>query len=88
MPGDKFVSLDGIPVEQFSDVQRYVPCAPATIEVVMERDGEMLTFEVTPERLEIEDRFGNKMEQGIIGVLNDRRPAVSGRAYGVGESFA
>jgi regulator of sigma E protease len=58
------------------------------IEMVMERDGELLTFEVTPERLEIEDRFGNKMEQGIIGVLNDRQTGGHRiERYGVGESF-
>ncbi|MAS07376.1 MAG: RIP metalloprotease RseP [Ahrensia sp.] len=89
MPGDKFVSLDGIPVEQFSDVQRYVSIRSGeTIEMVMERAGEMLTFDVTPERLEIEDRFGNKMEQGIIGVLNDRQTGGHRiEHYGVGESF-
>jgi regulator of sigma E protease len=89
MPGDRFVSVDGIPVEQFSDVQRYVSVRSGEpIEMVMERDGEMLTFDVTPERLEIEDRFGNKMEQGIIGVLNDRKTGGHRvEHYGVGESF-
>lgn len=88
-PGDRFVSLDGIPVEEFSDVQRYVSVrAGTTITMVMERDGEQLTFEVTPERLEIEDRFGNKMEQGIIGVVNNSQ--TGGRRverYGIGESL-
>jgi regulator of sigma E protease len=85
----EFVSLDGIPVEQFSDVQRYVSVRSGEpIEMVMERDGETLTFDVTPERLEIEDRFGNKMEQGIIGVLNDRQTGGHRvEHYGVGESF-
>jgi regulator of sigma E protease len=88
-PGDKFVSLDGMPVEQFSDVQRYVAVrAGTTIEVVMERDGELLTFEVTPELLEMEDRFGNKLEQGIIGVVNDNETGGQRvESYGVGESF-
>jgi len=88
-PGDKFVSLDGMPVEQFSDVQRYVTVrAGTTIEVVMERDGELLTFEVTPELLEMEDRFGNKLEQGIIGVVNDNETGGQRvESYGVGESF-
>ncbi|QKV18104.1 RIP metalloprotease RseP [Oricola thermophila] len=88
-PGDRFISLDGIPVEEFSDVQRYVSVrAGTTITMVMERDGERLTFEVTPERLEIEDRFGNKMEQGIIGVVNNNQ--TGGRRverYGIGESL-
>ena len=88
-PGDKFISLDGMPVKQFSDVQRYVSVRAGTpIEVVMERDGRMLTFEATPEQLEIKDRFGNKMEQGIIGVLNDSQTGGHRiENYGVGESF-
>jgi len=71
-PGDIFISLDGNPVDSFADVQRYVsPRADRPITFVMERDGEQFTRVITPERLEIEDRFGNKSEQGIIGVIND-----------------
>ncbi|MFZ2099575.1 MAG: RIP metalloprotease RseP [Oricola sp.] len=88
-PGDRFVSLDGIPVKQFSDVQRYVSVRAGTpIEMVMERDGKDLTFAVTPERLEIKDRFGNKMEQGVIGVLNDSKTGGHRiENYGLGESI-
>lgn len=88
-PGDRFVSLDGLPVEEFSDVQRYVSVRAGTpINIVMERNGELLTFVVVPERLEIEDRFGNKMEQGIIGVVNNRDAGkYRVEKYGIGESF-
>lgn len=69
-PGDLFVSLDGQPVESFTDVQRYVsPRAGITIDFEIERDGAPINVTITPERLEIEDRFGNKIEQGIIGVI-------------------
>ncbi|WP_306119946.1 MULTISPECIES: RIP metalloprotease RseP [unclassified Roseitalea] len=71
-PGDVFVSLDGNRVESFADVQRYVaPRAGEPIDFVVERDGEQVTVTITPERLEIEDRFGNRMEQGVIGVVNN-----------------
>ena len=88
-PGDRFVSLDGEPVAQFSDVQRYVNIrAGMPIKFVMERDGKLLTFELTPKLLEMEDRFGNKMEQGIIGVINDNQTGGQRiETYGVGESF-
>lgn len=88
-PGDKFVSLDGEPVEQFSDVQRYINVRAGTpVEIVMERDGKLLTFEVTPKLLEMKDRFGNKLEQGIIGVVNDKQTGGQRiETYGVGESF-
>ncbi|GAB4354520.1 MAG: RIP metalloprotease RseP [Oricola sp.] len=89
-PGDRFVSLDGEPVKEFSDVQRYINVrAGEPVEIVMDRGGKLLTFHVTPKLLEMKDRFGNTMEQGIIGVVNDRQ--TGGRrveTYGVGESFA
>lgn len=88
-PGDRFVSVDGNRVREFSDVQRYVSVRwGQPIEMVMDRDGALLTFDVTPERLEITDRFGNKMEQGVIGVLNNRQTGGHRiEQYGVGESL-
>ncbi|MEO0542551.1 MAG: RIP metalloprotease [Pseudomonadota bacterium] len=75
-PGDIFVSLDEMPVETFADVQRYVtPRADIPINMVLNRDDVRIEIVVTPERLEIEDRFGNKMEQGVIGVLAAREDA-------------
>lgn len=72
LPGDRFVSLDGRMIDSFADVQRYVaPRAGMPIDVVVDRNGETLALTITPERLEIEDRFGNTIEQGIIGVVNN-----------------
>ncbi|TCD13210.1 RIP metalloprotease RseP [Oricola cellulosilytica] len=72
-PGDVFVSVDGRPVAQFSDIQRYVAVrAGQPIELVMRRGDALVDFTLVPERLEIEDRFGNKIEQGVIGVVNNR----------------
>ncbi|MEO1702065.1 MAG: RIP metalloprotease RseP [Pseudomonadota bacterium] len=88
-PGDIFVSLDGMPVETFADVQRYVgPRAETPIKMVLKRDGRDIEILVTPERLEIEDRFGNKMEQGVIGVLAAREDAsFRTQDFGPGEAF-
>ncbi|WP_018687798.1 RIP metalloprotease RseP [Ahrensia kielensis] len=87
--GDIFVSVDGASVETFSDVQRYVaPRAETPIVMRMRRGDEELDLTVTPERLEIEDRFGNKMEQGIIGVTNNSEVGnFRKREYGIGESL-
>lgn len=72
MPGDIFVSLDGQTVAKFSDVQRYVsPRAEIPIQMIVSRDGKEVELIVTPERLETEDQFGNKLEQGVIGVVNN-----------------
>ena len=72
LAGDVFVALDGRPVESFTDMQRYIaPRAQLPVIATVRRDGQEFTVQITPERLEIEDRFGNKIEQGIIGVVND-----------------
>ena len=71
-PGDKFLALDGIEVSQFSDVQRYVtPRSDTPIKMSILRDNQEVTLVVTPKRLEIEDNFGNKIEHGVIGVINN-----------------
>ncbi len=70
-PGDRFVSLDGSPVVTFEDVQRYVqPRAGLPIIFVMDRNGEAFEATVTPDASEITDRFGNRITQGLIGVMN------------------
>lgn len=88
LPNDVFVSLDGVEVAEFSDVQRYVsPRADQPIQMVLNRGGSEIALTVTPNRLEVEDRFGNKIEQGVIGVINNAE--VGNRRvqeYGVGES--
>ncbi len=73
-PGDVFVSLDGVAVETFSDVQRYVaPRADTPIVFAMTRNDGPFTVTITPERLSIDDRFGEKIEQGVIGVVNNEQ---------------
>lgn len=88
-PGDRFVSLDGHPVSSFGDVQRYISIrAGEPIHIVMDRDGKQYEATMVPQLLSIKDRFGNEMEQGIIGVVNDR--STGGRRiqhYGPGEAF-
>lgn len=72
LPGDRFVSLDGISVETFSDVQRYVSArAGDSIDVVVNRDGEELSFVIVPEISERTDPLGNTVKVGLIGVWND-----------------
>lgn len=72
LPGDRFVAIDGVEVEIFDDVQRYVSVRPEVpITVTMDRQGEMVDVTLTPERTEISDPFGNKMEVGRIGVVTN-----------------
>lgn len=88
-PGDRFVSLDGQPMDSFGEVQRYISVrAGQPVEIVMERDGTEYTATLVPERLPIKDRFDNEIEQGIIGVVNTRDTGGHRlETYGVGQAF-
>ncbi|CAN7350867.1 RIP metalloprotease RseP [Rhizobium sp. LjRoot254] len=73
IPGDLLVSIDGNPIVTFDDVQRYVsirPSVPMTLTV--KRQGEAVNIPITPKLTEIKDRFGNKIELGIIGIVIDK----------------
>ena len=73
IPGDLLVSIDGNPIVTFDDVQRYVsirPSVPMTLTV--KRKGEAVNIPITPKLTEIKDRFGNKIELGIIGIVVDK----------------
>lgn len=72
LPGDEIVSVDGYVVRGFEDFQRYVATSPARPVVIsLERDGVEKSLELTPEAVEIEDRFGNSQRVGRIGVSRD-----------------
>src|SRR5690606_20304223 len=73
LPGDRMVAIDGTEVTTFEDVRRYVSIRPGTqIEVEVERAGQRLKLPMTPERNETTDRFGNKIEMGLIGIVTDQ----------------
>ena len=94
LPGDVFVAIDGVEVEIFDDVQRYVTARPEVpMTISLERDGAIVDVTLTPARTEITDNFGNKMEVGRIGVItSDDAGNFRVREYGpleaVGEGAA
>jgi regulator of sigma E protease len=68
-PGDVILKIDGRSVHRFEDVQQAVrlnPGVPMTI--VIRRDSEDKTLQVTPSRTELTDRFGNHYEVGLLGI--------------------
>jgi regulator of sigma E protease len=68
-PGDVIRSIDGSTVQRFEDVQQVVrlnPGVPMTI--VVKRDGQEQTLNVTPSRTELTDRFGNHYQIGLLGI--------------------
>lgn len=72
LPGDEIVAVDGYVVRGFEDFQRYVATSPARPVVIdLERGGDVQTLSLTPEAVEVEDRFGNIQRVGRIGVSRD-----------------
>ena len=73
IPGDLLVSIDGNPIVTFDDVQRYVSIRPSVpMTMTVKRGGEAVNIPITPKLTEIKDRFGNKIELGIIGIVVDK----------------
>ncbi|MFB2552145.1 RIP metalloprotease RseP [Ensifer soli] len=73
LPGDRLVSIDGTTVTTFDDVRRYVSVRPEQpITIGIERGGEFLDLTMVPERTELTDEFGNKMEVGLIGIVTNQ----------------
>jgi len=70
--GDTIVSVDGYAVRGFEDFQRYVATSPSR-EVVVDlvRNGAEQTLTLTPEAVQVEDRFGNLQRIGRIGVTRN-----------------
>ena len=55
-PGDRVVSADGQPIEDWEDWVEYVRARPEQgIEVTVERDGALLELELWPDRVELDD---------------------------------
>ena len=68
--GDLFVSIDGIDIAVFGEVKRYIASRPETlVEITINRDGTEQIVSLTPDRKTNKDRFGNEIEEGIMGVI-------------------
>lgn len=73
LPGDVLLALDGKHVATFDDVRRYVSMRPdMPIVVTVRREGAELDLSMVPQRTEITDQFGNKMEVGLIGIVTSQ----------------
>jgi regulator of sigma E protease len=91
-PGDKIVSIGGRAVERFEDVMQIVRLNPGvTMAAVVERDGQAVTLNITPKRVEESDRLGRHQigQLGIRGgaVKYIQRDPVSAVGRAVGETW-
>ncbi|MCB4770011.1 RIP metalloprotease RseP [Ancylobacter sp. Lp-2] len=68
-PHDLILSIDGAPIESFSDMQRIVSAsADVPLSVQIDRGGEHRVLTATPDRREITDTFGNVHRIGVLGI--------------------
>lgn len=66
---DLILSIDGEPIDSFGDMQRVVSVnAERKLAVEVERGGQRLTLEATPDLREVTDTFGNVHRIGVLGI--------------------
>jgi regulator of sigma E protease len=74
-PGDLVLSINGRPIDSFSDMQQIVSTSAGemlTFEV--ERDRKQVELKAVPALKEVKDRFGNVHHQGILGITRSPSP--------------
>ncbi|MCH8182850.1 MAG: RIP metalloprotease RseP [Proteobacteria bacterium] len=68
-PGDRIVRVRGSKIARFEDIQRIVQIRPGEeMALVILRDGAEHTLSVTPRLVVEEDRFGNTIRFGRLGI--------------------
>jgi regulator of sigma E protease len=71
-PGDYIRAIDGAEIEGFSDLQQaIITRAGEKMTIVIERAGQLITLEATPDQREEPDGFGGKIRIGLLGVKHD-----------------
>ncbi|ADZ70525.1 RIP metalloprotease RseP [Polymorphum gilvum] len=74
-PGDLVLAVDGKPITTFSELQRIVTVsADVPLQLDIDRKGEVLRIEVTPQHREVTDSFGNTQRIGLLGVTRSPKP--------------
>ena len=70
-PGDRIVSMDGVPVTQFQQLSERTIAAPGdTLTLGVERDGRKFTLDLTIPSISQRDRFGNEFRIGKLGMFS------------------
>jgi len=74
LPNDVIVSINGRTIESFADMQRWVSAnAGETLTIVVDRNGERVPVQATPDLKEQTTPFG-KQRIGLLGVQASRNP--------------
>jgi regulator of sigma E protease len=74
-PGDLVQSINGRSISSFADMQRIIgSSAGDTLEVVVDRQGQLVTLQAVPDVKETQTPFG-KQRLGLLGLQGSRDPA-------------
>ena len=87
--GDVIVGIDGRSINSFQEMQRIVSTSgDQALKFEVERGGLRVSLTATPDRREHEDRFGNKIRVGVIGIRrNMQAQDMEYRRHGVFEAI-
>jgi len=68
-PGDRILSIDGVAIESFTEIQRIVSIsANQELTIFANRSGPELAVKATPRKQETTDAFGNTIRRGLLGI--------------------
>jgi regulator of sigma E protease len=74
-PGDVVTSVDGYRIESFGDIQEIVSVSAGdSLDIVVKRDGKLVSLEAVPTTEVVVDRFGNEHRIGRLGLLRENNP--------------
>lgn len=91
-PGDLIVSVDGSDIDSFAQLQSLIMLSAGdNLTIVIERNGERIALEATPDRQEQPDRLGGTHRIGVLGITAgefsfERDPPLRALAQGVYET--
>ncbi len=70
LKGDRFLSIDGVTVNRFEDIQNVIHSNPdVALDLTIERDQGVKELTITPKMSIVKDVFGNSHEVGLLGVV-------------------
>jgi len=73
--GDLVLSIDGEPIESFSEMQRIVSIsADQELTIFVKRKGTEIALKATPRKQETTDVFGNSIRRGLLGIRRSASP--------------
>lgn len=72
-PGDLILSIDGKSIKTFETIrQEMMISLDKERHFIVERAGETIDIYASPEKVEMEDRFGFKHSRGVLGLISPR----------------